>query len=80
VVLSIGTLSFQSQISSGNQAFTKGFIDEIQDDTVICSGKVYFGENVVLELSNCLISLLDTNSLESPEDTDSMIKLLFREE
>lgn len=81
VILSLEELSyFREVLLIDREVITEVTIDDIQEDIVICSGKAYSGDNIILSFSNCLISLLDTSNLEDKRATEAMLEVLYRED
>lgn len=80
VILKFDNIEFFSNACVGDTVELIVKIVSYTDDTATVSGYANVGSKKMLCFNECLISLLDTGSLESPEDTEIMIKCLFREE
>ena len=81
VILSIEELSyFREVLLVDRQIITEVSIDEIQEEVIICSGKAYIEDSMILSFSNCLVSLLDTTDLEDCRATEAMLDVLYTEE
>jgi 3-hydroxyacyl-[acyl-carrier-protein] dehydratase len=71
-LLAIDELSFVDVVRPGDVVELEGFVDSMNDDTAVLSGRASVGGRQVLEARHIMCALLDASRLQEPEHTELM--------
>ena len=66
VLLSLGELRFHRPARPGDQLLLEDWVVSASDDNAVVSGRIKVGDEVIMEMDECMCAIIPTGNLEDP--------------
>ncbi len=76
VLLSLGEVNFHRPVRPGDRLLLEDWIETQTDEAAVISGRVMVGDEVVMEMKECMCAIVPTGNLEDKAHTRMMFEWL----
>ncbi len=66
VLLSLGELRFHRPARPGDQLLLEDWVVSASDDNAVVSGRIRVGDEIIMEMDECMCAIIPTGNLEDP--------------